>query len=557
MKQFFTLFLALLLLAGLPHQVRAQNGGVGIGTTAPSASAALEILSSSKGVLLPRLTQNARLAMGTGSVPTPAPGLLLFQTDGAQPGFWYNASTSAAPNWVRLTDSNGLNYDPNTGLQVGTGTVGSGAITNAPVGTDTGGNANPSPYYSSSGQDSRTAYLVQAADLLALGLRAGPITSLAFNITYKGSYAPFNNFTIRLANTTQTSVPSSFLTGTTTVFANNVTTVQGLNTHLFTTPFPWDGTSNLYIDICFDNLSNGGYDEVSAYVPTYTACRYAQAPSPCGITMGSVVNNTAVLYFSQPGGTAYVLPAGPGQVNQVLTQQASGNVAFQDPQWEQNGTSLYPSILSSNVGMGTSAPTQKLDLRGNLRLGDSNTNGVGSGNVIEFVSPGFNTDAMGLYRNNTVPNQSELRVVIGDDPAGNISSDRFVVGTTTANAEGQIATGSFTPQLTVRSDGRLATNGFVQMGANAPALKTLELSGTLPTTAGGQTLIGHGLTDGKIMSVTAMVPQGSSQVPPNFALNAGLLYGVYIDNGNVVVQAGSGATSVLGQPVRILIMYKE
>lgn len=98
MKQLFFPRHGLLLLsfAVLGHFAgRAQN--VGIGTTAPDASAALDVVSTTEGALLPRVTQATRLAMGTGSVPAPAPGLLLYQTNGTQPGFWYNAGTAATP----------------------------------------------------------------------------------------------------------------------------------------------------------------------------------------------------------------------------------------------------------------------------------------------------------------------------------------------------------------------------------------------------------------------------------------------------------------------------
>ncbi len=91
----------LVLAAALgPRAAHAQN--IGVGTATPDPSAALDVTSASKGALLPRLTQAARLAMGTGGVPAPAVGLLVFQTDGPRPGFYYVAS---ANNWVRLTDA--------------------------------------------------------------------------------------------------------------------------------------------------------------------------------------------------------------------------------------------------------------------------------------------------------------------------------------------------------------------------------------------------------------------------------------------------------------------
>ena len=52
----------------------AQN--VGIGTATPNASAQLDISSTSKGMLVPRMTMAQRNA-----VVTPANGLLIYQTD--------------------------------------------------------------------------------------------------------------------------------------------------------------------------------------------------------------------------------------------------------------------------------------------------------------------------------------------------------------------------------------------------------------------------------------------------------------------------------------------
>ena len=66
--------LAALLLAALP--ALAQTGNVGIGTTIPDASAALDVSSTTQGLLPPRLTQTQRDA-----VKTPAAGLVVFNTD--------------------------------------------------------------------------------------------------------------------------------------------------------------------------------------------------------------------------------------------------------------------------------------------------------------------------------------------------------------------------------------------------------------------------------------------------------------------------------------------
>lgn len=70
MRQFYTL----LLLFALTLSSNAQ--GVGIGTTAPDASAQLDITSTSKGMLVPRVTSVQRKA-----IANPALGLLVFDTD--------------------------------------------------------------------------------------------------------------------------------------------------------------------------------------------------------------------------------------------------------------------------------------------------------------------------------------------------------------------------------------------------------------------------------------------------------------------------------------------
>jgi hypothetical protein len=69
-----------------------NNGSnVGIGTVSPSASAALEVNSTTKGILLPTMTQTQRNA-----ISTPATGLLIYQSDNTPGFYYYNGSAWTA-----------------------------------------------------------------------------------------------------------------------------------------------------------------------------------------------------------------------------------------------------------------------------------------------------------------------------------------------------------------------------------------------------------------------------------------------------------------------------
>ncbi len=70
----------------------AQSVGINSDNTAPNGSAILDVKSTSKGLLVPRMTAAER-----GNIPTPATGLLVFQTDGTS-GFYYYTGSA----WVQI-----------------------------------------------------------------------------------------------------------------------------------------------------------------------------------------------------------------------------------------------------------------------------------------------------------------------------------------------------------------------------------------------------------------------------------------------------------------------
>jgi hypothetical protein len=82
-------------------------GSAGIGTTTPNAKSILEMVSTTKGMLVPRMTKNQRDAI---LPPATAAGLLIFQTNGV-PGFYYYTGTA----WTAVTPKAGWSLTGNAG----------------------------------------------------------------------------------------------------------------------------------------------------------------------------------------------------------------------------------------------------------------------------------------------------------------------------------------------------------------------------------------------------------------------------------------------------------
>ncbi len=109
-SKLYTTFIGLffIVFTGLHAQTNTfpSTGSVGIGTTTPDASSLLEIKSTKKGLLIPRMTKTQRDA-----IASPAIGLLIYQTN-STPGFYYydgsgwKASNSGAGGGANINLSN-------------------------------------------------------------------------------------------------------------------------------------------------------------------------------------------------------------------------------------------------------------------------------------------------------------------------------------------------------------------------------------------------------------------------------------------------------------------
>jgi hypothetical protein len=124
------------------------------------------------------------------------------------------------------------------------------SVVNACVGTGT--TAVGYPYYTFY-MDSRCDMLYTAAEMTAAGLAPGNITKIGFNVASVGSPA-MNGFNIKVQNTALTTISGFTSSGWTTCYSGTYTPPgTGIQYVTLTTPFAWNGTSNILIEICFNN----------------------------------------------------------------------------------------------------------------------------------------------------------------------------------------------------------------------------------------------------------------------------------------------------------------
>lgn len=102
--------------------IKAQNifpstGSAGIGTTTPNASSLLEMISKTKGLLIPRLDKDQRAG-----IPKPAEGLMIFQTNGSAGFYFYDGTTWKQINYTK--SSNGWKLTGNSGTNPATNFIG-------------------------------------------------------------------------------------------------------------------------------------------------------------------------------------------------------------------------------------------------------------------------------------------------------------------------------------------------------------------------------------------------------------------------------------------------
>lgn len=130
--------------------------------------------------------------------------------------------------------------------------------------------ANVSEPFNSGNQKERGQFLYKASELSAAGLTSGAISSMQLYVATKKTSGSFNNFTIRVGQSASDYLfdGGGVILGSdfTTVYSTpSLSTVAGWNTFTFSTPYQWDGFSNIVVEYCFSSSTGSGADNVAIY----------------------------------------------------------------------------------------------------------------------------------------------------------------------------------------------------------------------------------------------------------------------------------------------------
>lgn len=175
----------------LTLNVHAQ---VGVGTTTPDESSILDIVSTDKGLLVPRLSNAQRDA-----ILSPAKGLLIYNSDADE--FQFNSNSPSTPIWVAFSLTPTTTSSPGQSVKYSnsdtTTNINDTAGINLPIVSTLGWNDNPSLYNVDTvnhtitiGETGRYRIMVNASIVRTSGTaRTAPEIRLAVNGTEIASYA--------------------------------------------------------------------------------------------------------------------------------------------------------------------------------------------------------------------------------------------------------------------------------------------------------------------------------------------------------------------------------
>jgi len=337
------------LLSLITVSIYAQ---VGIGTTTPDASAAIEVSSTTAGMLTPRMTQTQRDA-----IASPATGLLIYQTNNAPGFYYYNGAI-----WTTFSGSdNDWTISGNDMYNANTGNVGVGNTTPSATFHITGTTTPSSP----GGTVNLLNEDFTGYSLTESNSSTGCTTSDGWDVT-----------TIGDANTNCTSCTGSYLyiDSDESGCSQNATSIVSITTNPTSTSIDisfdyryndYTGNDDVFRVYLYQETAPAGQvgadlinittDANTSYSSTETVIAgnaYSLRFEYTGIfDYGATVDNVLVTETSVASAGSYVfrLEDGQEQAGYVLTSDANGNATWEAASGGGGTDSQTLSILGNDL----------------------------------------------------------------------------------------------------------------------------------------------------------------------------------------------------------------
>ena len=519
MKSFsFYLFSLLLLLISVPAFAQ-----IGIGTTSPAASAALEVSSTSnnKGILIPRLSASQKDA-----IASPVEGLMVYQTT-APVGFYYYTGTV----WKLMVTQTDLDTKVNkvTGKELSTNDYTSAEQTKlaAITGTNTGdqttisGNAGSATKLATARNINGVAF--DGSGNITVTADAGSLSGTTLKSTVTGSSLTSVGTLANLAVTNP-------IVGSITGNAATATTASTVTTNANLTG---DVTSIGNASIIADGaITNSKVTDVSATKITGTLAvanggtgAATAAAARSNLELENVDNTTDLLKpISTETQTALDLKANTDTANftkditvngidigrgkggnrsstrignQALTNNTTGdsNVAIGDQALSKNTTGLRNNAIGvrslfknttggENTAIGNMALENNTSGNRNLAIGQQtlSTNTEGIKNVALGYTPLYN-NTIGS-NNNAIGDEALFYNTTGNNNTGIGSRAGTIISTGSQNtmigASADVTIGTLSNATALGYQARVATSNTIQLGNTA--ITAVNTSGTITAT---------------------------------------------------------------------------
>ena len=466
--------------------------------TTGNTSSVLDVKSSAKGFLAPRMLQSQRVA-----ILSPAEGLLVYQTDGINGFYYYNNSV-----WIMIASGTTSNYLPLTGgtltgkLNTVTSSTTNAGITlphgvapttpvNGDLWTTTTGvfarinGSNVGPFGIGTGNGNLTSITATAP------LTGGTITNTgSIGIAQANGYT--NGFLSSSNWTTFNSKENAITAGTTSQYFRGDKTWQTLNSD--NTP---EGTTNLYYTSArvLNNILTGfsttnsailGTDNIlQAFGKTQGQLNNLSTSSHAALTLGttnglsligqqlslSLSSSTITGALSNTDWTTFNSKQSAGNYITALT----GDVTALGP-GSVVATIANNAVTNAKIANATIDITTKVT--GTLPVangGTGVTTSTGSGSVVLSNSPTLVTPTLGVAIATTINGLTPTALTAGFSVAGGTSSKTLTLNNTIG------LSGTDNSTLNIGSGGILGNNAFSSTAYAPIASPTFTGTVTIPS----------------------------------------------------------------------------